>query len=501
MDKKQIGVWIRVSTEETAQGESPKVHMKRARLYAQLHDYNIREIYDLSGLSGESIVDYKETQRMLFDIKRGHIQGIIFSKLARLGRNTRELLDLADYFQEHNAHLISLQESFDTSTPAGRLFFSVLSALAQCEREETVDRVKTSIKIRAQMGKRLGGKVPYGYTWDGHQLIIEPKEAAVRKLIFELFVQEKRKKTVAKILNERGYTTRSGKQFYDSNVVRWIRDPLSKGIRISNHTRKVKVNGKQQTEYKPKDEWFYHKAPAIVSEELWDRANAILDEQESKRKKPLNRKVHAFTGFIFCECGSRMSVRSGNKFYRCTQKGCGNKIIREDFEEIFKEQLKGYVSSRENIEEYLSMSDTTVNDKKNLFEKQTLQKDILKQKLDSIILLHSEGKIPTEAFNEYHDKPYNELKIIEKELTNLESEIQFLSMKKNSVVEVMNQALSVYDKWDSFDMPKKRQLVELITEKIIIGKDDKITIQLYRLLPTSNDFFETKSNGQRNPYL
>jgi len=85
-------------------------------------DWKVKEVYHLEAVSGKSVKDHPEAQRMLKDIKSGHITGIIFSKLARLARNTRELLDFADTFREHNADLISLQESIDTSTPAGRLF-------------------------------------------------------------------------------------------------------------------------------------------------------------------------------------------------------------------------------------------------------------------------------------------------------------------------------------------------------------------------------------------
>ena len=226
-----VGIWIRVSTEDQARGESPKNHEARARMYAELKRWNIVDLYDLSGVSGKDVLDNPEAKRMLDDVAAGRIQALIFSKLARLARNTKQLLEISDYFQKHDAALVSLEESIDTSSPAGRLLYTVIGALAQWEREEISARVAASIPIRAKLGKNTGGKGAFGYHWVDGKIVPNPDEAPVVKRAYQIFLETGKLLTTCNQLKDEGLYSRSKKVYRPTSLKRLLSDTIYKGIR------------------------------------------------------------------------------------------------------------------------------------------------------------------------------------------------------------------------------------------------------------------------------
>lgn len=477
--KKHVGIWIRVSTEDQAKGESPEHHEKRAQYYAESKGWFVAEVYHLEGASGKSVAEHPETIRMLKDIRSGRISGLIFSKLARLARNTRELLEFADLFEAHSADLVSLQESIDTSTPAGRLFYTMIAAMAQWEREEIASRVAASVPVRARLGKPLGGQPPFGYQWENRQLVPDPKEAPVRRLLYELFAEHGRKKTVARILNEAGHRTRNGSKFSDTTVSRLIADPTAKGERRANYTKSL-GEGKNW-KFKPEDEWVLTSVPPIISEDLWQKCNAVLEGRKVGKKPATRKTVQLFSGIVYCECGQKMYVPSNSPKYTC--KPCRTKIQVSDLEEVYRERLKDFFYSEAEIASYLESAEEAVSVKAELLNALLRERKKVSSEMDKTYQLYIASKISPDGFDRLYRPLEARLKQLDDETPVLQAEVDFLKLQALSSSEVVSEAQDLYGRWPELSFDQKRSIIESATERITVGSAD-IRIQL-AYLPAS----------------
>lgn len=479
-DSKRVGIWIRVSTEEQVRGESPEHHERRARLYAEAKGWTVVEMYRLDALSGKTVWGYPETKRMLADIKSGHITGLIFSKLARLARNTKELLEFAEIFRDCAADLVSLAESIDTSTPAGRLFYTMIAAMAQWEREEIASRVAASVPIRAKMGKPLGGQAPFGYQWKEGKLLPDLTEGPVRKLMYELFREHGRKKTVARILNERGYRTRNGSLFTDTTITRLLCDSTAKGVRRANYT--VSKDSKKAWELKPESEWVLHEVEAIISEDLWNEVNAILDTQQEKGKRPARQVTHLFAGLTYCGCGQKMYVPSNTPKYVCYE--CRNKIPEVDLEGVFHEQIKNFFFSPNEIALHLSQANATIHEKEELLLVLLKEQKKLASETDKLYDLYQGSAIDKAGFGKKYHPLAERQRQLEDEVPQVQAELDVLKISHLSQEEIIMGARDLYSRWPELPHDEKRRIVEAITDRIVIHNEE-VEINLFYAPPSS----------------
>jgi site-specific DNA recombinase len=484
---KSVGIWIRVSTEEQKNGDSPEHHLERAKAYCVARGWTIKEIYDLAGQTGKGVKDHPEAKRMMKDIERKHINGLVFSKLARLSRNRRELEDFCDYFNDHKADLISLSEAIDTSTAGGRMFFHLLGVFAQWEREEIVERVNASVLIRARMGKSINGRAPYGYQFKDKKLIPHPEEAPIRRKAYELYSEHRRKGTVAKLLNAAGYRTRTGKPWHDTQVIRALVESSAKGFYVFNRTKK---NGDWRFAVKPESEWGKIECEPIVSESLWSQVNQIIEEQNKGYKRPGRLPVQVFGNLAHCSCGHKMYVRSNSPKYVCQK--CHNKIPITDLDSIFHQEMKAFFAQPERIASHLEQANKTLAEKETLLAAHMREIQKVREEMTRTHRLYLDGSVTSQGFAQFYKPAEERLNQLNGELPKLQAEVDFNKVNQLSADELLHEATSLYDQWPNLPTDDKRKIAESLVEKITIG-DKEIDIT-FTYLPTS---IEVTKNQQR----
>ncbi len=345
--------------------------------------------------------------------------------------------------------------------------------------------------IRAKLGKPLGGAAPFGYMWENRELVPDPAEAPIRKRIFELFLEHRRKKAVARLLNEAGHRTRKGANFTDTTVDRLIRDPSAKGIRRANYT-KSQGDGKRW-EFKPESEWVLTPIEPIVSEELWTQCNTILDERKNGRK-PGRKPVQLFAGITYCTCGQKMYVPSNTPKYVCYK--CRNKIPVEDLETVFHEQLKTFVFSPAYIADHLTTANLVIREKQELLDSLNKEQHTVSKQMDKVYRAYVGDQISMDGFGRQYRPLEERLKQLESEIPKLQAEIDFASIQLISSDQILAEAQDLYTRWPNLSFEGKRTILENITEQVVIGDAD-VTIDLCYLPSASIKEVATRQRNSK----
>lgn len=468
-----VGIWIRVSTEDQARGESPKHHEARARMYAELKGWAVTELYDLSGVSGKDVLDHGEAKRMLADISSGRIKSLIFSKIPRLARNTRQLLEIADYFQKYDANLVSLEENIDTSSPAGRLLYTLTSALAQWEREEISARVAASIPIRAKLGKHIGGKGPFGYHWVEGQLIPNSEELPVVKRAYQIFLETGKLLTTCNRLKEEGLYSRSKTIFKPTSLKRLLSDTIYKGLRRANYAKSL--GNKKSWILKPEEDWVFVNVQPLVSEEDWNAVNKIFEEtagRYSSLKTVPKAGKFLFSGILKCRCGAKLYVAPypAMKIPRYACKKCRLKINEDVIEGNLRNALKRIVITPDQLGPDKDLK-KELKDKQELLEHLKKEQKNVNHKIDVLIDLYGKEAIDQSGFKDRYEPLKARAERITLEIPRLQAQMDFIKTNEIGKTFIIEKASTLATIWDTLSNEARRQVVKELIERIDVSED------------------------------
>ena len=189
-EKTKVYIYTRVSTAMQIDGYSLDAQKSRMKVFAEYNDYEIVGEYEDAGKSGKSVEGRTEFNRMMEDIKSGKdgVSFVLVFKLSRFGRNAADVLSTLQVMQDFGVNLICVEDRIDSSKDAGKLMISVLSAVAEIERENIRVQTMEGRIQKAREGKWNGGLAPYGYKLDKGQLFINEEEAEAIRVIFDKYV-------------------------------------------------------------------------------------------------------------------------------------------------------------------------------------------------------------------------------------------------------------------------------------------------------------------------
>ena len=331
---------------------------------------------------------------------------------------------------------------------------------------------------------------PYGYQWKDRKLMVQPDEAPVRRKAYELFLQYKRKGTVAKLLNAAGHRARKGALWSDTQIKRTLSDPSAKGVYYFNRIRK---NGSWKGTEKPEEEWGKVECEPIISEDLWNQVNLIMEEQLKSWKKPGKVPLHIFGKMTWCQCGGKMYARSDSPKYHCRK--CNRKIPMTDLEAIFREELHAFFGARDKIAAHMNEAKRNVAEKEKALAAQQRQIQKVREEMHQTHQLYLKQQISGDGFRDLYAPAEERLKQLLAELPKLEAEVARLKVNDVSGEEVLSEAWTLYDQWPKLATEQKRRIAEAIVEKIVIGEGEIDLTLSY--MPTSEEL--CKSQQQMAP--
>ena len=536
--KKKCYIYIRVSTAMQVDGYSLEAQKERLMKFAEFQEMEVVREYCDAGKSGKSITGRPEFQRMLQDVseERDGVAFILVFKLSRFGRNAADVLNSLQFIQDYGVNLICVEDGIDSSKDSGKLTITVLSAVAEIERENILVQTMEGRKQKAREGKWNGGQAPFGYDLDSKNstLVVNEEEAEIVRIIYDKFVHtDMGADAICNYLNQRGYTKKKVRghelnYFARGLIMKILDNPVYTG-KIAygkNVTEKVKGTRDEYRRVKTDDYLLADRLhEAIVDEETWEAAR-------EKRKRTGVRFVkthsleheHILTGLIRCPlCGGGMSgtvQRRQNKktgeykdtfYYRCHHrkkvdgKICdykpmlNQKVFNAEVEEFIRYMVAGDEFRKfvqEKLEEKVDVS--ALETEREQLQKQLQQVVGAKNKLLVMLdTLDAGDKHYARKFQDMQDRLdnlYDRISGFENEIADVEEKIKAAygrQISEKQLYQILQKFDILYAEMTDIEKKEFMQLfidaIELYPEKM---DDGRIIRQIDLAFPVYYEGFE-----------
>lgn len=458
---KKVALYIRVSTQEQAQeGYSIPAQKERLLNYCKAKDWIPHDVYVDGGYSGANL-NRPGMQKLIQDMP--NIDMVLVYKLDRLSRSQKDTLYLIeDVFLKNNVDFVSINESFDTSTPFGRAMIGILSVFAQLERETIKERSLMGRLERAKEGLfHGGGTYPIGYDYVDGKLVVNEYEAMQVKEVYELYLKGYGIRSISDYMIQKGYTHKYGGWKNESAVISTLESCVYAG---KIQFKDILVNGQHNS---------------IITEDVFNKV-----QQLRKRKKELFPKAGnttaLLTGILWCgECKARFAHNIAHKkygYYTCYSRAHKSKRLIKDpncssitwKEKELDKIIKSEIFKASTNPDYLNKKDKSKPSKNN--------NSVITKKINEI------DKQIKKLMDLYQ---FNNFPI-----TEISSRIQNLSQEKSNLEKQLNKIpvtdinkpiypiiKNLKDVWDTMDHIEKRNTIKTVINKIILYKDKTIEIE------------------------
>lgn len=355
-------------------------------IFAAQNNYEIVNCYCDRAKSGKSM-NRPAFQQMMEDSKTGQFQAIIVHKLDRFSRNTVDTLSAIEELKDRGVEVISAYERIE-NTPMGELMLKIISGMSEYYIRNLANEVLKGQKENAYKCKANGGIGCLGYNIVNQKYVVNEQEAETVRLIFQMYSEGYGYNSILDKLNNLGYRTKAGKPFGKNSLYEILNNEKYVGIYTFNKIARCNSHGVRNSHrLKPDSEIIKipNGVPAIISQELWDRTQAIRKINPKGRSH--NKYFYLLSGLVWCGlCGGKLSGNPRNPgngrpvyvTYRCNCKNnnrscCCRKIRREYIEVYVIEELFRHFFNDDSIPMITKQLNEKIRQSKNDKDEEYLQ--------------------------------------------------------------------------------------------------------------------------------